>query len=199
MLDVLKFFKRGDQVPARWEAFDRAVGLAGGMNVNVAEVGVSGHFTNGLSTVYWSKDDRVASVTAIDIKKSEIDTLTRKVGELSKVTYMVGYSVNILASLPNWSLDLLYLDGDVSPWLTVHEYMAAASKLKPGAIVLVDDYGAKAPLLHKLVMGEKIPFGYHHYGSWSMEPSPLVHVLELEGAKLLLFRHACSPVIKATD
>lgn len=198
MIDVPKLFKRST-VPARWEFFDKAITKVE-KDVLAAEVGVSAHFTNGLSTLYFANDDRVKSVYSIDIKPTEISRLVSRAGKIPKVTFIEGHSLPVLSGLPSRSINFLYLDGDADPVLTLYEYLVAIPKLKPGAIVLVDDFPTKAPLLYSMVKGEPIPFRFRHYGSWKTSPYRYVEVFEPEQTLgMLVFRHMWPPMIKPTD
>lgn len=191
--DALKPFNRLGE-PTRWPVFDRVATLVESNEIRVVEIGVSPAFSNGLSTVYWHQDPRVKSVLSIDIKDREIAKLTGVMGEMPKVRFVIGHSLPILSSLPNESIDLLYLDGDMDPALTFHEYLAACPKLRPGAIVLCDDFNSKVAVIYKAVTGEKVPFAYKGYGFWQMTPSSLFEAPSPSGTGgMFFFRHDGPP------
>ena len=197
-MSLLEKFGRIGQ-PLRWPAFNRALSLVKKPEVDVVEIGVSAKYQNGLSTAFWAESPRVKSIIAIDINGDEMGDFMGVVGDIPKIKFVLGHSLLVLASLPDNSIDLLYLDGDVDPLLTFHEYLAACPKLRPGAIVIADDFDTKAHYLHTAVTGRRIPFGYKGYGGWNLKPSSFVEGPRPDGTiGMLIFRHDGPPMIKLT-
>lgn len=159
------------ETPTRWRVFERAIQLCRpSACLVVAETGVSAERSNGLSTHFWATCPRVAEVHCVDMDR---ESLSKALGEIAnsdaKVRAVATHSLCFLAGLADRSIDLLYLDSDEDPVLTMHEFLVALPKLRPGAIVLMDDVRTKGALLRKLVKGEPIPFGHKPYGRWSMQ------------------------------
>jgi predicted O-methyltransferase YrrM len=178
------------ETPSRWRIFDLALSrhaLAEGLRI--VEAGVSRFPSNGLSTLYWLKAPQVASVVSIDIDADTLVSVGLRLGEAlsRRWTPLHGHSLPLLSSLPARSVDLLYLDSDADPALTLHEFLVALPKLAEGAIVLVDDAAVKGRKLTEVLAGVAQEFTHAAYGSWRLEIEHQgVEVHEAEGCSGLL-------------
>lgn len=166
MVDMEALFFQG-QPPPRWEVFAKAVQMVGRENLAVVETGVSSDYCNGLSTAFWSSCREVSSVTSIDLGRSGLEGMEKKLGRpLDKVSLSIGHSVSVIASLQNSSVDVLYLDSDVDPELMLYEAMAGLSKLRLPAAIVADDTDSKGPLLIDFLAGKRMPCKFPPYGGW---------------------------------
>jgi predicted O-methyltransferase YrrM len=178
----------GLEAPARFSAFAEAVALCGKPKIDVVEVGVTLEPSNGLSTVFWLADERVFSLRSIDINELRLaEVALRFPSSSQKMTPLVGHSLTWLSALPNDSVDLLYLDGDDDPVLTLHELLVALPKLRPGAVVLVDDLRTKGRLLKRVASGDPLRHQHEPYGRWSLK-ADISGYQELEPLGMMLFK-----------
>jgi hypothetical protein len=167
--DALKALKLLEPLP-RWAVFDHALSLLPGDQLTVAETGVTTETPSGASILFWCTHPRVGRVHAIDIDGARFRDVYQVYPAASeRMVPHIEHSIAALASLPNGSLDLLYLDSDLDPALQLHEFMAGLPKLRAGAAVVVDDVRTKAGLLRGILAGSRLRFGHAPYGSWSLD------------------------------
>lgn len=166
MSDMEALFFQG-QSPPRWDVFSKAVQMVGRSDLAVVETGVSHDYCNGLSTAFWSSCIEVSSVNSIDLGRSGLEGMEKKLGRpLEKISLSIGHSVSVISSLPNRSVDILYLDSDVDPELMLYEAMAGLSKLRFPAAIVADDTDSKGPLLMDFLGGKRMPCKFPPYGGW---------------------------------
>ena len=152
--------------PPRWAFLEKAIQALGRKPLVAAETGVSSDYCNGLSTVFWESRVEIEKAFSIDLSRSALDSIERKVGRLEKISFSAAHSVFGLSALPNQSIDVLYLDSDLDPELMLHEACAGLPKLRIPGMLIADDADTKAPLLTRFLRGERIACKWPPYGGW---------------------------------
>lgn len=147
----------------RWAVF-REASLLAGDHIRVLETGVSDKPADGMSTVYWSQDPNVRSSTSIDLSMEAF----KKLALPDNCFLEQGHSVSVIASQPDATYDLVYLDSDMDPVLIYYEALAALPKLRYPGVILVDDAATKGRKVRSLFNKEPQQFAYKPYGSWRL-------------------------------
>jgi len=151
--------------PSRWSVFDMALEMTGHGNLFVVEVGLAVDVGDGLSTLRWASSEKVSKILSIELNQNIIGRFDERFPDLKDVlTIFRGHSLQALSSLPNDSVDLLYLDGDGDPRGMLHEFIVSIPKLRAGAVVVCDDFKTKCGDLHRFIAGDEIPLTFTPYG-----------------------------------
>lgn len=81
------------------------------------------------------------TVTSIDLDTSAARRVLKKYGASERVTFIDGYSVEVLANLvaAHRSFDVIMLDSDNDAQLILHEYLVAKQLATRGTLIVFDD------------------------------------------------------------
>lgn len=157
-------------VPGRWDVFQTAIDVLKRQEINVLETGAMVNFENGGSTWFFAHHPAVRRVDTCDMSERFFNSWHARfsLSARDKVHFNQVHSLHHISSMPNESVDLLYLDSDADRELTLLEFITAIPKLKVDALVLVDDLETKGRSLDALIQGHVKPFSYNQYGNWRL-------------------------------
>ncbi len=107
-----------------------------------------------------------AQVTSVDISRSQLDVAERRAAELGLAVSFVQADVTDLSQIPDANIDLVYTGGHVAVWVSdLGAFHAEAVRLlKPGGLLLVNEYHPMRRVWRESNAGLELEFGYFDRG-----------------------------------
>jgi len=146
------------------------MGYSGARNLDFLEVGCY----EGMSTCWFLENvlyHETCTLTCVDIAyQGPFDFNINSSGHGHKVNKLTGDSVAVLARLPHQAFDFIYVDADHDHDAVLADTAAAWPLLKPGGVIVFDDYGYDVE-----IMGDDPRSGIDAFFATLTEPFDVVY------------------------